>query len=177
MYADEFSGFLPVPHDDHRVFDAWDEGPFGLMMIPAARIVAMPGPIWTWDVRQRGIFACPSLVPMSAYCSAADQTTYVLNYRNGRYRYHSNIGGPGVSYVFWVKREGICRDEGGQMSDIFNPTGRAQICCSNPNAHQGNVSVMYMDGHARSAGRDRTAAAWWPNAGGAWFVIGRFDVY
>ena len=132
-YVVERKGELPLPHDDNRVFYGWNSAPAGLAMIVEAGLLPAPPSRYTENIIDRGIYACPSLIPYKNYIGGGDQITYRVDSRNGRYR--ENIGGEGVNYVSAVKAWDVSR------------SSRAQVACSSIAAHHGHPNVLYLDGH------------------------------
>jgi len=144
-YITENKGQLPVPHDDYRMLYNWDGTPAGIGMVIEAGYLPEPNPRYTMEPKDRGIYVCPALTPMSNYTPGGNSITYAVDPRNGRYR--SDIGGPGVNHVFWIKSWDV------------QATKRAQIVCSDPSAHQSCPNVLYLDGHVQSLNKETTIEA------------------
>lgn len=153
-FVTERKGDLPLPHDDNRVFYTWGGEPTGLAMIVEAGYLPDPPARYTERIADRGIFACPGLIPYKNYIAGGDQITYCVDPRNGRYR--PDIGGTGVNYLSDVRAWDV------------NRTQRAQVACSNIKAHGGRPNVLYLDGHVEQASAQMTTSAY-PTGGGVDF--------
>lgn len=132
-YTSENKGRLPVPGDDNRMIYSWSGEPVGIGQVIEAGFLPPPQVKYTQDIKERGIYACPGLIPMEKYIGGGDQGTYAVDPRNGRYR--ADIDGPGSNYASWTK------------SFDVSIIKRAQVMCSDSSAHNERPNVLFLDGH------------------------------
>ncbi|MDR1282482.1 MAG: prepilin-type N-terminal cleavage/methylation domain-containing protein [Opitutaceae bacterium] len=155
------SGALPVFNNtDPRMFYAWGGAPTGLaMIIEAGHLPAIPeSKKYSREYKDRLIYVCPDLQPMSSYTGGGDQITYGGDRRNG------NIAKPSGSTEYTVTGRKT-------INDIPAPSKRIQLICHSPTAaHEARPRVMFLDGHVGSLTPAQTIAGW-----GTWKYF-KFDI-
>ncbi|MFZ2654574.1 MAG: prepilin-type N-terminal cleavage/methylation domain-containing protein [Victivallales bacterium] len=155
FYATDYNDHVPVPHDDWRAVCAWTpQTPTGVgMLIRAGYLLPRPGTNPDTDLNAyvsatpRPILDCPKSESIfkKAWWSVV-WSTYVVDYRNGRYRSTAN------PCYWWVD---------GKLTRMNS--SRAQVSCwYNPTLeplHSQGANVLYADAHVGTPGRTRTGAA------------------
>ena len=177
MYADDFRGKVPIPHDDWRVFFCWSTNyPAGIGMLVRGGYIPMPidinvwGDLYTFDVRKRGICACPAIVPMSKFLGHPNFTTYVGDWRSGRVK--EGGGPPAYHWGYCSRTYNWAWFEAWGNLDKMSPD-RAQQACLLP-MHPGGTNVMFAGGHVQAPGLELTMIAVEPYCGG-FTILDRHD--
>ncbi|EIP96429.1 prepilin-type N-terminal cleavage/methylation domain-containing protein [Opitutaceae bacterium TAV1] len=143
------SGALPVfRNGDPRIFYTWDGTATGLAMVIESGHLPPVRTKFSTEYKDRLIYACPDLQPISAYIGGGDQITYWGDIRNGNIYKDSALG----AYV---------TVDGKRYSDFSAPARRTQVICASPTAaHEGRPRAMFLDGHVAALTSEQAKNGW-----------------
>ncbi len=154
FYGNDYQGKVPVSHDDWRAFCDWSpSAPCGLGMLVKGRYVmgrnSNPDDLnayLAYDLKDRGVLACPSTAPLFKIQPPGwwpVWNTYVVDYRNGRFRGGAYFWGQ-TTNAFTPDHSWVNYPDWGNLDKMSGD--RAQVACLFF-MHPGGSNVMFADGH------------------------------